>query len=99
MSNGGQNFRIEPKIEKFPVIFPVSREFGVETGPIWTASSAKLSPCAIKPQPVDRHPVRREDSARAGILKQRPRHVVEQLVDREGAGNEPLLRGILDDQF
>jgi hypothetical protein len=29
-----------PKIENFPVIFPVSREFKLETGPIQTASSA-----------------------------------------------------------
>ena len=28
------------EIEKFPVIFPVGREFGLETGAIWTASSA-----------------------------------------------------------
>jgi len=29
-----------PKIEKFPVKFPVSREFGLETGSIRTVSSA-----------------------------------------------------------
>jgi len=29
----------------FPVFFPVSREFGAETGPIWTASPA--SQCGL----------------------------------------------------
>ena len=32
-------------------------------------------------------------------LMQRPRHVVEQFVDRRSARNKPLLRGIADDQF
>ena len=32
-----------PEFRKFPVFFPVSREFGAETGSPWTASSASQS--------------------------------------------------------
>jgi hypothetical protein len=37
-----------PELIIFPVIFPVSREFGAETGSRWTASSAKFYLIEIK---------------------------------------------------
>jgi hypothetical protein len=39
---GGLVQRARPEFKKFPVISPVSREFGPETGSIQTASSGKL---------------------------------------------------------
>ena len=37
-----------PSFANFPVIFPVSREFGAETGSHWTASSASQSGLCVE---------------------------------------------------
>src|SRR5260370_23726431 len=83
--------------------FRLSSGFGVSISmwPRWARSKIGSgfidgSPCIFLTRflHANRYPLRSKT-----LCQQRPRHIVEQLIDDVGPRNKPLLRGVTDNHF